>query len=90
MCVCVCKDVHVCVCVSMCVCVYQEGAEHVEADEVDDGEAAPAGELLSWVVVGLGVAQLPAHARQHDVLPRLPRRTPVTTETHNAARVTSQ
>lgn len=30
---------------------YQESTEHVEADEVDDGEAAAAGSLLAGVVV---------------------------------------
>lgn len=30
---------------------YQEGAEHVKADEVENGEAAAAGSLLAGVVV---------------------------------------
>lgn len=32
---------------------YQESTEHVEADEVDNGEATSAGSLLSRVVVRL-------------------------------------
>lgn len=48
---------------------YQESAEHVEADEVDNGEAAAAGSLLSGVVVRLWIAQLPWQTGQHDLLP---------------------
>lgn len=51
---------------------YQEGAEHVETDEVDYSKVAAAGFLLSRVVVGLWVAQLPRQTGQHDLLPRLP------------------
>lgn len=52
--------------------MYQEGAEHVEGDEIDYGEAAATGHLLSGVVVGLWVAQFSRHTGQHDLLPRLP------------------
>lgn len=38
---------------------YQESTEHVEADEVNNGEATAAGSLLSRVVVGLWITQLP-------------------------------
>lgn len=50
---------------------YQESTEHVEANEVDNGEAAAAGSLLSRVVVGLWIAQLPRQTGQHDLLPGL-------------------
>lgn len=57
---------------------YQEGTEHVEADEVEDGEAAATGRLPFRAVVGLRLwgALLPWHAGQHDVLPCLPSGTP--------------
>lgn len=55
---------------------YQESAEHVEADEVDDGEAAAAGSLLAGVVIRLGIAQLPGQTGQHDLLPGFPSGTP--------------
>lgn len=57
---------------------YQEGTEHVEADEVEDGEAAATGRLPFCAVVGLRLrgALLPWHAGQHDVLPCLPSGTP--------------
>lgn len=50
---------------------YQESTKHVEGDEVDDGEAAAAGSLLSRVVVRLGITQLSRQTGQHDLLPRL-------------------
>lgn len=34
---------------------YQESAEHVKADEVENGEAAAAGSLLAGVVVRLRI-----------------------------------
>lgn len=52
--------------------MYQEGAEHVEGNEIDDGEAAATCHLLSGVVVGLRVAQFSRHTGQHDLLPCLP------------------
>lgn len=55
---------------------HQECTEHVEADEIDDGEAAAAGPLLSGVVVWLGITQLPWQTGQHDLLPRLTCGTP--------------
>lgn len=50
---------------------YQESTEHVEANEVDNGEATAAGSLLSRVVVGLWITQLPRQTSQHDLLPGL-------------------
>ena len=44
------------------VSAYQEGAEHVERDEVDDGESAAASHLFPGVVVGLRVTQFARHA----------------------------
>lgn len=41
---------------------YQEGTEHVEADEIEVGEARAAGVLLALSKVGLGVAQFPVAA----------------------------
>lgn len=38
-------------------CAYQEGAEHVERDEIDYCESAATCHLLPGVVVGLWVAQ---------------------------------
>lgn len=57
---------------------YQEGTEHVEADEVEDGEAAAAGGLPFRAVAGLRLwsTLLARHAGQHDVLPGLPSGTP--------------
>lgn len=57
---------------------YQEGTKHVEADKVEDGEAAAAGGLPFCAVVGLRLwsALLAWHAGQHDVLPGLPCGTP--------------
>lgn len=40
---------------------HQEGTETVEAEEVEDSEVGPAGVLLSWQEVRLGVALLPIH-----------------------------
>ena len=65
--------------------MYQEGAEHVETDEVDDGKATATRLLPTGVVVGVRVTQLPWQARQHDVLPRFSRGTPV-----RGGKVTSQ
>lgn len=50
---------------------YQEGAEHVESDKINDGKSAAARHLLPGVVVWLRVTQFPWHAGQHDLLPRL-------------------
>lgn len=55
---------------------YQESTEHVEADEVDNGEAAATGSLLSGVVVWLWITQLPWQTGQHDLLPGLTCGTP--------------
>ncbi len=55
---------------------YQESTEHVEADEVDNGEAAAARSLLSGVVVWLRITQLPWQTGQHDLLPGLTCGTP--------------
>lgn len=55
---------------------YQKSTEHVEADEVDDGEAAAAGSFLSGVVVGLRITQLSWQTGQHDLLPGLTGGTP--------------
>lgn len=55
---------------------YQEGAEHVEADEIEVGEACAAGVLLALSKVGLGVTQLAVAAGQQDLLPSLAGRTP--------------
>lgn len=51
--------------------MYQEGAEHVERDKINDGKSAATRHLLPGVVVWLGVAQFAWHAGQHDLLPRL-------------------
>lgn len=45
------------------VCVYQEGAEHVEGDEVNYCESTATSHLFAGVVVGLRVTKLPRHAR---------------------------
>lgn len=50
---------------------HQEGTETVEAEEVEDSKVGPAGVLLSWQVVGLGVTLLPIHRSHHDLLPSL-------------------
>lgn len=55
---------------------HEEGAQHVEADEVEDSEARSTGVLLSRQEVRVGVTQLPVHAGQHDLLPGLACRTP--------------
>ena len=62
----------------MCVHVeladfYQEGAEHVEADEVDDGEAAA---TVLPLLPRLRVTRFTRHTGQHYLLPRLTCRTP--------------
>ena len=44
------------------VCVYQEGAEHVEGNEVNYCESTATRHLFAGVVVGLRVTQLPWHA----------------------------
>lgn len=57
---------------------HQEGTEHVEADEVEDGEAAAAG-VVGFSGVGwlrLGVALLVWETCQHDFLPGLASGTP--------------
>lgn len=57
---------------------YQEGTEHVEADEVEDCEAAATGCFTFCTVAGLRLrgTLLPWHTGQHDVLPCLPCGTP--------------
>lgn len=55
---------------------YQESAQHVETDEVDDGKVAAACVLLPGVVIRLRVTQLSREAGQHDLLPGLARSTP--------------
>lgn len=55
---------------------YQKRAEHVETDEINNGEVAPTRVLLPGVVVRLGVAELPRKAGQHDLLPGFARGTP--------------
>lgn len=50
-------------------CVYQEGAEHVESDEVYDGKVASTGHLFTGIIVRFRVTQFSWHARQHDLLP---------------------
>lgn len=57
---------------------YQEGTEHVEADEVEDSEAAAAGRLPLRAVAGLRLwgTLLAWHTGQHDILPGLPGGTP--------------
>lgn len=51
--------------------VYQEGAEHVEGDEINYCKSTATRHLLPRVVVGLWVTQFSWHAGQHDLLPRL-------------------
>lgn len=51
--------------------MYQEGAEHVEGDEINYCKSTPACHLLPGVVVGLWVTKFPWHTGQHDLLPRL-------------------
>lgn len=57
---------------------YQEGTEHVEADEVEDSKAAATGGLPFRTIAGLRLwgTLLAWHAGQHDVLPGLPGGTP--------------
>ena len=50
---------------------YQEGAEHVEADEVDDGEAA-----ATALLPRLRVTIFARHTGQHYLLPCFTCRTP--------------
>ena len=64
------------------VYAYQEGAEHVKGDEVDDGESAAAGHLFPGLVVRLRVAQFPLRAGEHDLLPRFTSGTPETQRLH--------
>lgn len=55
---------------------HQEGAEHVEADEVVVGEVGAARIFLPGRVVRLWVTQLPVTAGQQDLLPGFPCGTP--------------
>jgi hypothetical protein len=55
---------------------HQEGAEHVETDEVVVGEVGAACMLLPGCVVRLRVTQLPIAAGQQDLLPGFPCGTP--------------
>lgn len=57
---------------------YQEGTEHVEADEVEDSKAATTGRLPLRAVAGLrlGGTLLAWHTGQHDILPGFPGGTP--------------
>lgn len=64
------------------MCAYQEGAQHVEGDEVNYCESTATRHLLPGVVVGLWVAQFPRHAGQHDLLPRLSSGAPGATDRH--------
>lgn len=57
---------------------YQESAEHVKADKVENGEAAAAGSLLAGVVVWLQIAKFSWQAGQHDLLPGLSCGAPIT------------
>ena len=82
--------VHMCVrmcmraCVCVCVCSDQESTQHEEADKINDGKVAAAAELLSGLVVGLGVAAFTWKTGQHDLLPRLTCSTPAHTEHHQS------
>lgn len=51
--------------------MYQEGAEHVESDEINYGKSTATRHLLPRVVVRLWVTQLPWHTGQHNLLPCL-------------------
>lgn len=50
---------------------YQEGAEHVEADEVEDGEAASTGVVIleKWGTFRIPVTHLVGKTSQHYLLP---------------------
>lgn len=71
-------DVSVCLCVCVCVRVFsdQKSAQHEEADEVHDCKVAATAELLPRFVVRLRVTAFSRQTGQHDLLPRLTRRTP--------------
>lgn len=56
---------------SLTAAAHQEGTETVEAEKVEDSKVGPAGVLLSWQKVRLGVALLPIHRSHHDLLPSL-------------------
>lgn len=57
---------------------HQEGAEHVEADEVEDGEAAAAGVVIHDAVnLRIRVTHLVGETGQHNLLPGFTRRTSV-------------
>ncbi len=51
--------------------MYQEGAEHVEGDEVNYCKSTATRHLLPGVIVGLWVTQFPWHTGQHYLLPCL-------------------
>lgn len=55
---------------------HQEGAEHVEADEVVVGKVGATRILLPGRIVRLWVTQLPIAAGQQDLLPCFPGGTP--------------
>lgn len=55
---------------------HQKGAQHEEADEIDDGKVAPTGELFPRLIIRLRVTAFAGQAGQHDFLPGLPRCTP--------------
>lgn len=55
----------------------QEGAEHVEGQEVEDSKVGATVVLLPREGLGLGVALLPGHAGHHDLLPPLSSGDPV-------------
>lgn len=50
---------------------HQKGTETIETEKVEDSKVGPAGVLLSWHVVRLGVTLLPIHRSHHDLLPSL-------------------
>ena len=76
-----------CDCVDLCDCVcervsHQEGAEEDEGDKVTVGKLSATAPLVVWRhgeggQGGVWLALLPPQTRQHDLLPRLPCRTPV-------------
>lgn len=70
-CECIANDFHLMQLQDKCftTAAHQKGTETVEAEEVEHSKVGPAGELLSWQEVRLGVTFLPIHRSHHHLLP---------------------
>lgn len=63
---------------------HQVSTEHEEADEVDVGQVAPAGELFTRLSVGFWVTASTGQSCQHNLLPLLSSGTPTRTQRHGS------